>query len=64
VFIGLASASMGHCTFREGWLTHPKYKHWVARCEGVSMARCKLCEKSFSIKNMGEAALASHDEGK
>ena len=50
--------------FNRLWLNSPKYVTWLAEVKGSpTHAYCKLCERSFSLSNMGEAAVKSHLEG-
>ncbi|KFM59535.1 hypothetical protein X975_21757, partial [Stegodyphus mimosarum] len=47
--------------FNEKWLENPNYKEWL-QCHDTDkhQAKCIVCCKSFSIANMGEAAVKSH----
>ncbi|XP_035217957.1 uncharacterized protein LOC118191263 isoform X2 [Stegodyphus dumicola] len=47
--------------FNEKWLENPNYKEWL-QCHDTDkrQAKCTVCCKSFSIGNMGEAAVKSH----
>lgn len=49
--------------FNSVWLHAEKYKLWLERVEDPGRAKCKLCQKTFDIANMGEAALTSHAKG-
>ena len=43
------------------WLLNDEFKIWLASMpEDNTKARCKLCKESFSLSNMGKAALISH----
>lgn len=55
----------GKCVFNESWITHSAYKNWIVKDRSsIHKARCKLCQKSFDISNMGESGLKSHLSGK
>ena len=45
------------------WLKSVNYKTWLVKDKDVFKARCGLCDRSFDISNMGEAALRSHMKG-
>ena len=50
--------------FRECWLSESGYKDWLQRdSNNKNMAKCKVCDKSFRLSNMGEQALKSHAKG-
>lgn len=50
--------------FNREWITKEDYKEWLLPEESDNTkARCKLCQKSFSLSNMGEPALKSHAQG-
>ncbi|XP_070554389.1 uncharacterized protein [Ptychodera flava] len=53
----------GKCVFNDLWLKQPEYLGWLERAQDKSSAKCKLCEKTFDVSNMGEAALKSHAKG-
>ena len=53
----------GKCKFNENWISNVVYKDWVLRDVSQHKARCRVCQKSFDISNMGEAALKSHMKG-
>ena len=53
----------GKCKFNENWISNVVYKDWVLRNVSQHKARCCVCQKSFDISNMGEAALKSHMMG-
>ena len=55
---------MGKCVFFIGWI-QKEYKNWIAADRtSKSKARCRICNKSFDVASMGEAALVSHMKGK
>ena len=56
----------GNCVFKALWLKMDCYKGWLVqdKLKPASNARCLICLKTFDIKNMGEAALKSHMNGK
>ena len=52
---------MGKCVFNAAWTEHKVYSKWIAPRDGdKTYAKCTLCDKSFDVSNMGEAALKSH----
>ena len=53
------------CTFNDAWLCNKSYCQWLVKdkTKPGTMARCRVCIKSFSIENMGEAAVKSHMHG-
>ena len=46
------------------WLEDPDFKNWLVSCTNNTQARCKLCQKTFNLSNMGRKALVSHVSGK
>ena len=51
----------GNCKFRDEWLCHERYRHWVAKDRSDdTMARCTLCMKQISVANAGKYGLDSH----
>ena len=54
----------GTCTFTNKWVADPAYSAWISKDRDPHQAKCVVCFKSFSIRNMGEAALKSHMAGK
>ena len=51
--------------FNRDWIEKKEYKSWLAPEESdITKARCRLCNRSFSLSNMGEPALKSHAQGK
>ena len=55
----------GNCSFNDVWLNKSAFKGWLLRVEGAChKAHCIVCNKTFDVSNMGEAALTSHMEGK
>ena len=53
--------SLKQTYFQADWLLNDEFKVWLASMpEDNTKARCKLCKKSFSLSNMGKAALISH----
>ena len=49
------------CCYNVSWESIPEYKEWLGSDPKDSAAeRCKVSRKTFSIANMGEAALKSH----
>ena len=56
----------GNCVFNPSWLKKDCYKDWLVqdKLKPASNARCSKCLKTFDVRNMGEAALKSHMNGK
>ena len=54
----------GKCLFSECWFENPSYKLWLEQDSDKYKAKCRVCIKTFDVSNMGELALASHEEGK
>src|SRR6218665_1459289 len=52
------------CNFQTTWLSHKDYKIWIMKDKATTQAKCKLCDKTFDISNMGEAVMRSHIRGK
>ena len=50
--------------FSKDWLEDPDFKNWFVSCTNNTQARCKLCQKTFNLSNMGRQALVSHASGK
>ena len=51
-------------SFQVEWLSKPQYSSWIERDVGNDgLARCKICDKSFSVEAMGLKALDSHANG-
>ena len=49
----------GKCSFQDGWLKNEQYQQWLLKdVADVSMAKCAICRKSFSIASMGESLIA------
>ena len=49
------------CRYNFAWEKKPEYKEWLQEDKkDDTKAVCRVCRKSFSIANMGEAALKSH----
>ena len=54
----------GNCRFNDIWLEHRDYKQWIEKVPGnLRVARCEVCRSEFSLSNMGEAAVKSHQGG-
>lgn len=49
--------------FNLSWLKLPQYADWLA-ATNTNEAKCKLCNHTFSLSNMGKQALNSHMDGK
>ena len=53
-----------YCKFNPNWaVNHPEF-YWVEACKDSTSAHCNLCNKTFSLSNMGLRALQSHMQGK
>ena len=50
-------------SFQEIWLNNEKYSLWLQKDEDTSLARCKVCSKSFSVAAKGIKALDTHTNG-
>ena len=50
--------------FSKDWLEDPDFKNWLISCTSNTQIRCKLCQKTFNLSNMGRPALVSHAGGK
>ena len=49
------------CQFQDRWLNERQFFKWIARAgTSLNKANCDVCQKSFDVLNMGEAALHSH----
>lgn len=47
--------------FCKSWIRKGEYNNWLDEASNdTNAAYCKLCKKSFSLSNMGKAALDSH----
>lgn len=53
----------GRCSFNDVWLHTEKYTSWLEKTDNKGEAKCPVCNKTFDISNMGEAALTSHAKG-
>ena len=53
----------GKCKFNKNWSSNLAYKDWLIEDVSQHKARCCICEKSFDVLNIGEAALKSHMKG-
>ena len=48
-------------SFNPDWLKDPEFKHFIERCTGNKHhARCRLCQKTFSIGTGGIRDIRSH----
>lgn len=54
----------GKCVFNANWMQIECYKDWL-QCDVADRhkAKCRLCNKAFSIAKMGESGLKSHMKG-
>ena len=53
----------GKYKFNENWISNMVYKNWVLRDVSQHKARCRVCQKSFDISNMGKAVFEKSHEG-
>ena len=53
------------CKFQDMRLNERQFSKWIARA-GTSLneANCRVCQKSFDVSNMDEAALRNHMRSK
>ena len=51
------------CSFQDFWLNDNKYLPWLQKDKDNSLARCKVCAKTFSVSSMGVKALDAHAAG-
>lgn len=50
--------------FQSDWLIDPDFNFWLAEVKNDSQsAKCKLCNVTFSLSNMGKTAIKSHAKG-
>ena len=55
----------GKFKFQDRWLNERQFSKWIAGADtSLNEANCRVCQKSFDISNMGEAALRSHMHSK
>ena len=50
-------------SFQEIWLSDDKYFPWLQKDKDTSLARYKICSKSFSVAATGIKALDVHANG-
>ena len=50
--------------FSKAWLDEEDFKKWLSPVADNTQARCKQCNKTFNLSNMGRQALVSHAAGK
>jgi len=47
--------------FQDHWLQQPEFPDWLRRdSKDVFRAYCRVCQRSFDVRNMGEGAAKSH----
>ena len=52
---------MGRSRFQNHWMNRPEFVDWLRRdSTDVFRAYCRVCQRSFDVKNMGEGAVKSH----
>ena len=57
---------MGRSRFQNHWMDRPEFVDWLRRdSTDVFRAYCRVCQRSFDVKNMamGEGAVKSHGAG-
>ncbi|GBN09359.1 hypothetical protein AVEN_156318-1 [Araneus ventricosus] len=53
-----------HTLFQEDWLSDPSFSSWIEKMPlNNKIAKCKLCNKTFDLSNMGRRAVSSHMDG-
>ena len=51
--------------FQDDWLRDPRFSSWARKLPNdATKVLCKLCNRDFSLSNMGTQALPSHIKGK
>ena len=50
--------------FQDNWFEIEEFKDWIVNTSVRTQARCKRCQKTFELSNMGVQALRSHASGK
>jgi hypothetical protein len=51
--------------FQDSWLQNELYRDWVEKVDGDKfLARCNVCDDTFSVSGQGASALKSHQKGK
>ena len=50
--------------FQDSWLEIDEFKEWISRPSLNTQAKCKRCQKTIELSNMGVQALRSHAAGK
>ena len=52
---------MGRPLFQNHWMDQPDFVDWLRRdSTDVFRSYCRVCQRSFDVKNMGEGAVKSH----
>ena len=55
---------MGRSRFQNHWMDRPEFGDWLRRdSSDVFRGYCRVCQRSFDVKNMGEGAVKSHAAG-
>ena len=55
---------MDRSRFQNHWMDRPEFVDWLRRdSTDVFRAYCRVCQRSFDVKNMGEGAVKSHGAG-
>lgn len=50
--------------FQDDWLSDPSFNSWLEEVPGNNkIAKCKLCNRTWELSNMGRRAVTSHMEG-
>ena len=53
---------MGRSCFQNHWMDRPECVGWLRRdSNDVFRAYCRVCQRSFDVKNMGEGTVKRHD---
>ena len=54
---------MGRSRFQNHWMDRPEFVRLRRDSTDVFRAYCRVCQRSFDVKNMGEGAVKSHGAG-
>lgn len=56
---------MSQTFFQDDWLSDPCFNSWLLEVpRNNKYAKCKLCNKTFELSNMGRRAVSSHMDGR
>ena len=56
----------GDCILNIAWMRDEGYSNWLIqdKIKPASNARCRICLKTFDVRNIGESAVKNHVNGK